>query len=157
MGLSVLRINYLTASALVIDESDDQRKKVVDALEWKGFDPKYVFYIGLIVSGTGHVFFALQEDVWLGFIARCFHEIGDGAMIFSIFYGIARIFNIERIGGNASFVTLVQILGVSISSFIFGPLGHAYGYYLPLFITGITTICSFILLFYWDRKKLQKA
>ncbi|MFC1655796.1 MFS transporter [Patescibacteria group bacterium] len=123
----------------------------------KGFDPKYVFYIGLIVSGIGHIIFALQQDVILAFIARSFHEWGDGAMIFSIFYGIVRIFKIERIGGNASFITFTSILGTSVSAFIFGPIGEHFGYHVPLFVTGITTLCSFLLLYYLQKRTLQKA
>jgi MFS family permease len=123
----------------------------------KGLDPKYVFYIGLILSGIGHILFSLQNDITLAFITRCLHEVGDGAMIYSIFYGIVRIFNIERIGGNSSFITFTSILGASIASFIFGPIGEHYGYHVPLFITGITTFCSFILLYYLQTRKSQKA
>ncbi len=123
----------------------------------RGFDPKYVFYIGLIFSGIGHVVFALQQDVIFAFIIRCIHEWGDGAMIFSIFYGIVRIFKIERIGGNASFITFTQILGSSVAAFIFGPVGEYFGYNVPLFITGITTFCSFLLLYHLEKRTLRKA
>lgn len=123
----------------------------------QGFNPKYVFYIGLIASGLGHILFSIQHDIVLAFVFRCIHEWGDGAMIFSIFYGIVRIFNIERIGGNASFITFTQILGSSTAAFVFGPLGEHYGYNVPLFVTGITTFCSFLLLYYLEKRKLQKA
>jgi hypothetical protein len=76
-------------------------------------------------------------------------------MILSIFYGIIRIFHIERIGGNSSMITFTSILGGSIGAFIFGPLGEAYGYYLPLFISGITTVSSFLLLYYLDKRALK--
>jgi len=122
----------------------------------KGMDPKHVFYFGLLVSGIGHVLFSIQSDVWISFIFRCVHEVGDGAMIFSIFYGIVKIFNIERIGGNSSIISLTSVLGVSVGSFIFGPLGEHYGYYLPLFITGVTSILAFLLLFYFNKKVLLK-
>lgn len=122
----------------------------------KGMNPKHVFYFGLLVSGIGHILFSIQSDVWISFIFRCIHEIGDGAMIFSIFYGIVKIFNIERIGGNSSIVSLTSILGVSIGSFIFGPLGEHFGYYLPLLITGGTSILAFLLLFYFNKKVLLK-
>jgi len=123
----------------------------------KGFDPKKVFYFALIISGLGHILFSIQTDVWWSFAFRCLHEIGDGAMIFSIFYGIVRIFNIDRIGGNSSFISLITILSSSIAAFIFGPLGEAYGFYLPLFITGCTNILAFILLFYFSKKVLPKT
>lgn len=123
----------------------------------KGMDPKHVFYFGLLVSGIGHILFSIQSDVWISFIFRCIHEIGDGAMIFSIFYGIVKIFNIERIGGNSSIVSLTSILGISVGSFIFGPLGEHYGYYLPLLITGGTSVLAFLLLFYFNKKVLQKS
>ncbi len=122
----------------------------------KGMDPKHVFYFGLLVSGIGHILFSIQSDVWISFIFRCIHEVGDGAMIFSIFYGIVKIFNIERIGGNSSIISLTSILGISVGSFIFGPLGEHYGYYLPLLITGGTSVLAFLLLFYFNKKVLLK-
>ncbi len=123
----------------------------------KGFDPKKVFYIGLIISGLGHILFSIQDNVLISFLLRCFHEIGDGAMIYSIFYGIVRIFNIERVGGNSSTITLTKILGTSFAAFIFGHFGAEYGYYLPLFITGFTNLAAFLLLFYFNKKVLPKA
>ena len=118
----------------------------------KGFNPRHVFYIGLFVSGIGHVLLSLQTNVWLAFAVRCFHEFGDGAMIFSIYYGIVSIFNVERIGGNASIITFAQIMGASLSAFLFGPLGEHYGYYLPLFVSGITTILAGVILYIFDLK-----
>lgn len=120
----------------------------------KGFDPKKVFYFALVVSGLGHILFSIQTDVWWSFAFRCFHELGDGAMIFSIYYGIVRIFNIDRIGGNSSFITLITIISSSIGAFVFGPLGQAYGYYLPLLITGGTNLLAFLMLFYFSKKVL---
>lgn len=120
----------------------------------KGFDPKKVFYFALIVSGLGHILFSIQNDVWWSFAFRCLHELGDGAMIFSIFYGIVRIFKIDRIGGNSSFISLITILSSSIGAFVFGPLGAQYGFYLPLFITGCTNILAFALLLYFSKKVL---
>jgi len=123
----------------------------------KGFNPRYVFYIGLFISGIGHVLLSLQTNVWLAFAVRCFHEFGDGAMIFSIYYGIVSIFNVERIGGNASIVTFAQIMGTSLSAFLFGPLGEHYGYYLPLFISGITTILAGFILYIFDLKTKRSS
>lgn len=121
----------------------------------KGFNPRYVFYIGLFVSGIGHILLSLQTDVWLAFVIRCFHEFGDGAMMFSIYYGIVSIFNIKRIGGNASIITFTQIVGASSSAFIFGPIGEHYGYYLPLLVSGITTVLAGLILFIVDRRALK--
>lgn len=123
----------------------------------KGYDPKKVFYYALIISGLGHALFAIQSDVWWSFAFRCFHEFGDGAMIFSIYYGIVRIFDIERIGGNSSFISLIIIISSSIAAFIFGPLGEYYGFWLPLFITGCTNILAFFLIFYFSKKVLPKT
>ncbi len=116
-----------------------------------GFNPRYVFYIGLFVSGLGHILLSLQTDVWMAFAIRAFHEIGDGAMMFSIYYGIVSIFDIKRIGGNTSIITFTQIVGASLSAFIFGPIGEHFGYYLPLLISGITTVLAGFLLFVVDR------
>jgi len=122
-----------------------------------GFNPRYIFYIGLIISGIGHIFLSIQTNIWMAFVIRCFHEFGDGAMIFSIYYGIVSIFKIERIGGNASIISFTQIIGASISAFLFGPIGEHFGYYLPLLISGITTLLAAFLLFIADKHLNKEA
>ncbi len=118
----------------------------------RGFKPRHVFYIGLFVSGIGHVLLSLQTNVWLGLAIRCIHEFGDGAMIFSIYYGIVSIFDVDRIGGNASVITLIQIIGASTGAFIFGPVGAKFGYNVPLFFSGISTVLAACILFFIDKK-----
>jgi MFS family permease len=148
-GLNLSEIGFFIAGAnlfLIISHQIFSRKIQ------KGFDPKKVFYFGLIVAGLGHILFSIQSDVWLSFIFRCMHELGDGAMFFSIYYGIVKIFNIERIGGNSSIITLTTVIGSSTGAFIFGPLGAEYGYYLPLFITGITNLIAFVILYSFNKK-----
>jgi len=116
-----------------------------------GFNPRYVFYLGLVISGIGHILLSMQTNIWVAFAIRSFHEIGDGAMIFSIYYGIVSIFNIKRIGGNASIISFTQIIGASLSAFLFGPLGEYFGYYLPLLVSGITTMFAAFLLLIADK------
>ncbi|MBD3156735.1 MFS transporter [Candidatus Peregrinibacteria bacterium] len=118
----------------------------------RGFNPRKVFYIGLFISGIGHALLSLQTNVWLGLVIRCIHEFGDGAMMFSIYYGIVSIFDVDRIGGNASVISLTQIIGASTGAFIFGPVGAQYGYHIPLFASGISTVLAACLLFFIDRK-----
>ena len=46
----------------------------------------------------------------------------------------------DRIGGNASLISLTTTLGVFAGSLIFGPLGAAYGYQVPLIISGAISL-----------------
>ena len=46
----------------------------------------------------------------------------------------------DRIGGNAGFISLITTLGVLAGSLIFGPLGAAYGYQVPLIASGVISL-----------------
>jgi MFS family permease len=90
---------------------------------------------GLVFSGIGHIGMTL-EPVPLSFGFRCLHGVGDG-LIFLLFYvGIARLFKIERLGGNAGLLNLATLVGMVIGSLVFGPVGEAFGYAIPFWISG---------------------
>lgn len=119
----------------------------------KGLHARYVFYFGLLVSGLGHILFSIQTELIPAIIFRCIHEIGDGAMIFSIHYGIVKIFNLNRIGGNTGLIALMQITGGFISATIFGYIGAKYGYWIPLNASGVMMLFALVLLFFSQETK----
>jgi predicted MFS family arabinose efflux permease len=53
---------------------------------------------------------------------------------------ITRLFHVDRIGGSASLISLTTTMGVFAGSLIFGPLGAAHGYQMPLIISGAISL-----------------
>lgn len=105
---------------------------------------KNLLLFGTLLSGAGLMLTTLKS-VPASFIFRMVHETGDAAMFFFSIYGISQLFQLERIGGNASMVTFVTIIGGSLGSLIFGQIGASYGYNFPFVVGGITTLIAFLL------------
>ena len=102
---------------------------------------KNILIIGLLLSGSGLILMTVSNP-WLSFAFRILHEIGDSAFFFFLFFGILKLFHLDRVGGNAGFLSFINTIGMTLSSFIFSPLGATYGYQWPLIIGGITTLGS---------------
>ena len=98
-------------------------------------DLKTLWVAGLVLAGAGHILMCVR-DPGLSFAFRAFHEVGDG-FIFLVFYnGIARMFNMDKIGGCAAFISLCQGCGSFISATVFGVVTDRLGPQWPLIITG---------------------
>jgi len=91
---------------------------------------------GLSLSGIGHIGMVIP-NVWLSFAFRSLHGIGDGAIMILLYLGIARLFNIERLGGNSGVINLAMTAGMIAGALIAGPLGEAIAYSLPIWTSGI--------------------
>jgi MFS family permease len=74
------------------------------------------------------------------FAWRAVHGFGDGLILMETYTTITRLFHVDRIGGNASLISLTTTLGVFAGSLIFGPLGAAYGYQVPLIVSGAISL-----------------
>jgi len=53
---------------------------------------------------------------------------------------ITRLFHVDRIGGSASLISLTTTLGTLAGSLLFGPLGAAYRYQVPLIVSGAISL-----------------
>lgn len=95
--------------------------------------------VGLLGSGIGHVGMVVPI-VAVSVIFRTVHGIGDGIIMLVMYVGVARLFNLERLGGNAGLVNLSVMLGSIFGALVAGPLGAAYGYGLPLWASGVVTL-----------------
>jgi predicted MFS family arabinose efflux permease len=115
---------------------------------------KSLLFTGLLFSSIGHVFMTLRDPVY-SFLFRMFHEAGDAAMFVFFAYGITSMFNIKRIGGNTSMVTFTTIIGATIGSLAFGPLGEKFGYDIPMIATGIVIFIAFIIALFFNRYILK--
>jgi len=92
--------------------------------------------IGLTLSGAGHIGM-IFKPLEFSFAMRTLHGVGDG-LIFLVFYiGIARLFKVERLGGNAGLLNLATMIGLILGALVYGPMGENWGYGAPMWISGI--------------------
>lgn len=119
---------------------------------WK---TQYLLATGLFMSGAGHILMTINNPIISAFF-RIFHEIGDAAMFFFLYYGITNLFDLKRIGGNASIFTFIATIGSATGAIIFGPMGESFGYHVPLIVSGAITLLALALsiqfLHYFDHK-----
>jgi len=108
--------------------------------------------LGLALSGIGHVGMVYPVfQISLAF--RMLHGAGDGIIAMILYLGIARLFAIERLGGNAGLITLVTMFGFVTGALIASPLGESLGYGWPLFGSGIITLLLILPLIYRTKSK----
>ena len=107
---------------------------------WAGrLSPLAFLSLALLLSGTGHILMTSPPLAW-SFLWRAIHGFGDGLILMESYTTIARLFHVDRIGGNSSLISLITTLGVFAGSLIFGPLGAQYGYAWPLIISGAISL-----------------
>lgn len=109
--------------------------------KWK---TQYILVTGLFMSGAGHILMTINDPIISAFF-RIFHEIGDAAMFFFIYYGITNLFDLKRIGGNASIFTFTATIGSATGAIMFGPMGESLGYHVPLIVSGAITLLALAL------------
>jgi predicted MFS family arabinose efflux permease len=116
-------------------------------------DFRRLFLMGLLVSGATHVLMTIPQ-VHISFLFRAAHEVGDGIQRVSLFFWLRRKFKAGRLGGDSGIFFVIMTLGEFTGSIIYGPIGFAYGYSMPLVISGITTmICAGM--FYVFKRRLE--
>ncbi len=108
--------------------------------------------LALVFSGAGHIMMTYPVLPW-SFAWRAVHGFGDGLILMETYTTITRLFHVDRIGGSASLISLTTTMGVLAGSLIFGPLGVAYGYQVPLIISGAISLALLPLAFAGLREK----
>jgi MFS family permease len=107
---------------------------------WAGrLKPLTFLALALIFSGAGHIMMTYPVLPW-SFAWRAVHGFGDGLILMETYTTITRLFHVDRIGGSASLISLTTTMGVFAGSLIFGPLGAAYGYQVPLIVSGVISL-----------------
>jgi MFS family permease len=107
---------------------------------WAGkVKPLTFLSLALLTSGAGHILMTWPVLPW-SFAMRALHGFGDGLILMETYTTIARLFHVDRIGGNSSLITLTTTLGVLTGSLIFGPVGATFGYQTPLIISGVISL-----------------
>jgi len=107
---------------------------------WAGkLKPLTFLAVALLASGSGHILMTWPNLSW-SFAMRALHGFGDGLIVMESYTTIARLFHVDRIGGNSSLISLTTTLGTLVGSLIFGPLGASLGYQTPLILSGIISL-----------------
>ncbi len=122
----------------------------------RGVNVTTVLYAGLIASGLGHLLMTYPQ-FYVSLFWRIIHGIGDGAVIVVMYAGIGRLFHVQRVGGNASLIYLVTLVGSSAGALLFGPLGEKVGYGVPLAISGMMTLLLLAVLIWWQQREASQT
>ncbi len=108
--------------------------------------PLAFLVLGLATSGLGHIFMTYPSLAW-SFAWRAVHGVGDGLILMLTYSTIAKLFHVDRVGGNSGLISLTTTLGVLTGSLIFGPLGASLGYAYPLIISGALSLALIPLVY----------
>lgn len=117
----------------------------------KTFHPKRIFFIGILISGLGHILMTIPVPL-ISFLFRAFHEVGDGMFMVSFYFILSDIFKKKIISGESSVGMTMPVIGAIVGSLIFGHLGSVYGYHWPFIITGVISLLSLLFLIEEQRK-----
>lgn len=137
LNLTKFQMGLYMGTAIIIMAFSVQ---IIAKIAYKYKTEKILLY-GLFLSGIGHILMTINNPI-VSLLFRIIHEIGDSAMFFFMSYGITKLFDLNRIGGNAGIFAFTSTLGAALGAIIFGPLGASKGYNIPLIISGITTLIA---------------
>lgn len=105
---------------------------------------RHILYRGLFLSAIGH-FIMVIPILQISILGRFIHEAGDSFMFIFLYYGIRKLFPVERAGGNAGAVRLIQNSSLVIGSLIFAPMGKLYGNSIPLVIASSFSLLALVI------------
>jgi DHA1 family quinolone resistance protein-like MFS transporter len=91
--------------------------------------------LSMAFSGAGLILM-VNRNVYVSFLFRILHEIGDGGLGVLIVLSISRLFERRNIGGSAGLLIAIQIMGQMVGALVYAPLGYRYGLQYPFFISG---------------------
>lgn len=114
---------------------------------WDGrCQPLTFLILALVTSGMGSICMTYPSLPW-SFAWRAVHGVGDGLIMMLTYTTIARLFHVDRVGGNSGLISLICTLGTFSGSLIYGPLGADLGYRFPLIITGFVALALIPLVY----------
>lgn len=102
---------------------------------------KRLFLTAMSLSGLG-LMLMVNRIVYLSFLFRVVHEVGDG------FFGalnvlfISRLFEKRSIGGSSGALLAMMTLGNMVGALIFSPLGYRVGLQYPFIIAGLLLMAN---------------
>ncbi len=106
---------------------------------------RMILIVGFLLSGSTHIAMTIPDPLW-SFCFRALHEFGDGMYLLAFYHGLAKLFNLDKIGGCSAFISLWQGVAALCGSIIFGIMVSRVSPAWPLIISGIITLMLPILL-----------
>ena len=106
---------------------------------------RHVMAAGFLLSGIAQILMIFPPP-GLSLLFRFVHELGDGIILVLIFFWVSKVFHRDRVSGNYGVLTFALLAGQAVSSLIFGPLGSAFSYATPIWISGIIILLCFLSL-----------
>lgn len=108
--------------------------------------PKGILMAGAIVSGASLALLTISF-IPVSIIFHLLHAIGDGMVVVAFYLWVSKLSGTKRIGGVSSFMMTIGIAGQITGSLVFGPMGYALGYHMPLIISGVVMTSSCLVIF----------
>ena len=118
------------------------------------FSLRWIFIIGMIISGAALIL-KVNKSFEISIAMRMLHGVGDGLVLVVIYYGISKVFELEKVGGNMSVVMITQIAGAFTGAVIFSKVGVVYGYEFSFIITGVILIVTGALFALYNLMKFS--
>jgi len=112
---------------------------------------KRLYLLAMSISGLGLILM-VNSSVYLSFLFRIVHEVGDG------FFGalnvlfISRLFEKKSIGGSSGVLLAVMTLGHMVGALFFSPLGYKVGLNYPFIVAGLLLVANAAFGIYVFRK-----
>ena len=100
---------------------------------------RWVFAVGIAVSGTALIL-QVNEVFFVSMLMRMLHGAGDALVMVVIYYGVSRVFELDKMGGNMGAVMLLLILGSFSGAIVFSLVGNRFGYHVSFLVTGIILV-----------------
>ncbi|MFH0803086.1 MAG: MFS transporter [bacterium] len=100
--------------------------------------------LAFTLSGLGQILMVLHP-LSLSLFMRILHETGDGIAATLLLIGMAARFDVERIGGLSSLVTLFNILSQSLGALVFSQVGEHFGYQVSMVAGGFSALLPIFL------------
>lgn len=111
-----------------------------------------MLFLGLLISGAGHILMAVPS-VYMSFIFRIIHEMGDAFVVVSLGVLFASMFPRKVIAGDVGITRVVMVLGSAIGSIFFGYAGFALGFEWPFILSGAITLIAMVPMLVFARGK----
>jgi len=112
------------------------------------FNVTHWLFLGMLLSGLFHILMTVPI-LPFSFAMRILHEIGDAIIDVVVYVGLSKVLPSRRIAGGYGLLISILLFGEFAGTLIFGYLGGLYGYAFPLIASGIITLLSLCIAYYY--------
>lgn len=106
--------------------------KIVDNYN---FNLRRVFAVGILVSGLTLIL-KVNPVVPISLAMRMVHGAADGLVFVVIYYGISRVFALDKVGGSVGIINFALVVGAFTGAIVFSRIGKTSGYHYSFIVSG---------------------